>query len=123
MNLKNKLNSFFKNFRGGFKAPAVMVGLLLGALSVQAGTLVAEQFSQTRNQSVLDAISLDRDPNVDYSPGYLTTWLDSLRQSNENCQSYMNTWDWFTSCEPSTSQADANEEQSPFNNLNVDQNS
>ena len=84
---------------------------------------MTEQFSQSRNQSVFDAMSLDRDPNVDYSPGYLTTWLDSLRQSKENCQLYMNAWDWFTTCESAASQADVNENQSPFNKSNVDQNS
>ncbi len=123
MNLKDNLNSIFSKLRGLFGVSAIMVGLLLGALSVHAGTLVTEQYSQTRNLSVLDAINLDRDPKVDYNPGYLSTWLDSLRESNKNCQSYMNTWDWFTSCEPSASQADVHKEQTSFNNLNRDQNS
>ena len=123
MNLKDKLNSIFSKLRGLFGASIIIVGMLVGTTSVQASTIESQPMSQSRNSSVLDTLNLDRDPKVDYNPGYLTTWLDSLRQSNKNCQFYMNTWDWFTSCEPAASQADVNEEKSPFNNLNEDQSS
>ncbi len=123
MNLKDKITSIFLKLRGLFGASVAVVGLFIGATNVQASTIDPQTKSQNLNSSVVESFNLDRDPEVNYNPGYLTTWLDNLRESKKNCQSYMNTWDWFTTCEPTSSQADVNEEKSPFNNLNTDQNS
>ena len=125
MDLKDKLNELFSKLRGWLKIQLFAIVTLLFATVGNTAEVPTEDNALDGLGSSIESKSDKFDLNR-ANHDYISTWLDSLRESKQDCLSYVSVLNHFNPCSPNLSLSDliTESEQNPFsNNMNTEQES
>ena len=119
MDLKDKLNSLFSKLRGWLKLQFLAMLTLFCATVGHTAVVQVEEFAFNGLGSSNNATADIFDLSLDYNSDYISSWLNDVRESNQNCQPYISVLNHFNPCVPSLFESDLimdSENRNPFYN-------
>lgn len=117
MDLKDKSNALFFKLRSWLKLQLLAILALFCTTVGHTAVVPIEEFAIDGLGASINSTSDNLNLSLDYKPDYISSWLDSLRESKQDCQQYVSLLSHLNPCTPSFWQSDLItdiENQNPF---------